>query len=680
MVAGTKENQGMKPVNDITSAVVFFAGDSGDGMQMAGTQFTDTSAAAGNDVATLPDFPAEIRAPAGTVAGVSGFQINFAASQIHTPGDEVNALIAMNPAAFKAHLGDVEPGGIIVVNEDEFNKINLRKAGYPKDYNPIDDEKYTSRYKIFKVPITRLNTEVLADSGLGAKVANRCKNMFALGLVYWLYDRSPQTTINHLDKYFGKRKNQPEIAKANISSLKAGYYFGETAEMFPVRYHVDKAKIAPGKYRKVSGNEALAMGLVTGSVLSRKQLVYCSYPITPASDILHTLATMRHHGVKTFQAEDEMAAMCSAIGVAFAGQIGVTGTSGPGLALKAEAINLAIMTELPVVIVNVQRGGPSTGLPTKTEQSDLLQALFGRNGDSPLVVLAPQSPGDCFAIAIEATRIALQYMIPVIILSDGYIANGAEPWRIPDPDKLEKIEVHHRSDPDDFHVYSRDDKLARPWAVPGTKGLEHRIGGLEKQHITGDVSYDPDNHQLMTAVRQAKVQKVADGLKPLEIEGDHEGTLLVVGWGGTYGAIVTAVNRAQAAGKKVAAVHLRHLNPLPNDLGQVLSRFKQVLVPELNTGQLRLLIRSRYLVDARGLCKVQGRPFLVDEIEQAIDLMLANKFGPRQYLMPREHQVDPDKHDYDFSTLTHHIQAGTQRSAVPGTPGTPISTPSRASR
>ena len=652
MVAGTQEATGTTPMADVDAAVVFFAGDSGDGMQVAGTQFTDTSAIAGNDVATLPDFPAEIRAPAGTVAGVSGFQINFAASEIHTPGDAINALIAMNPAAFKAHINDVEPGGIVVANSTEFSKVNLRKAGYREGYNPLEDETYTSKYRVFKIPITRLNSEALADSDLRSRDTARCKNMFALGLVYWLYDRPIKTTINFLDGYFGKTKNLPEVAEANIASLKAGYYFGETAEMFPVRYHVSQASIEPGRYRKVSGTEAMAMGLITAAHLAGKELVYCTYPITPASETLHALAPMRHFGVKTFQAEDEIASVCAAIGASFAGQLGVTGTSGPGLCLKSEGINLAVVTELPLIILDVQRGGPSTGLPTKTEQADLLFAMFGRNSDSPLVVLAPQSPGDCFHTAIEAVRIAFAHMVPVIILSDGYLANGAEPWRIPNVDTLAKIKVEHATDPDNYQAYARDERLARPWAIPGTAGLEHRIGGLEKQHITGNVSYDAENHQLMTVIRKQKVENVAKMIRPIQVHGDEAGgDLLVLGWGGTYGSILTAVDRQRAAGKRVSSVHLRYLNPLPSDLGQVLKRFKRVLVPELNTGQLRLLVRAKYLVNARGLNKIQGKPFLIEEIEQAIDLMLKDEFGSREYLMPRNHNVRIEDQEYDFSTV-----------------------------
>lgn len=639
MGAAADQGKQKKPITSLTAAVVRFAGDSGDGMQLAGTQFTDTSAALGNDVATLPDFPAEIRAPAGTVAGVSGFQINFASEKIHTPGDKVNALIAMNPAAFQAHVSDVEQGGIVVANDSEFTKVNLRKAGYPDGYNPLDDEKYTQQYKIYRVPISRLNEESLAESGLGAKDIGRCKNMFALGLVYWMFDRSLDTTVGYIEDYFGKKKKLPQVAQANVKALRSGFYFGETTEMFPVRYQVAKAPIAAGKYRKVTGNDALSMGLITASKLAKKNLIYCSYPITPASDILHYLAAHRHYGVKTFQAEDEIAAVCGAIGASFAGQIGVTGTSGPGLALKSEAAGLAVMTELPLIIVNVQRGGPSTGLPTKTEQSDLLQALYGRNGDCPAVVLAPKSPADCFDIAIDAVRIALRHMIPVIILSDGYLANGAEPWRVPDPDSFDRIEVNQQIDPDSYEVYGRDEHLARPWAVPGMAGLEHRIGGLEKQDITGNVSYDPDNHQRMTELRHEKISKVGEFLAPVEPQGDAAGELLLVGWGGTYGAIYTAVEQAREAGRSVSAVHLRHLNPLPRNLGEVLKRFKNVLVPELNTGQLRMLIRAKYLVDARGLNKVQGKPFLVEEIEQAIGLMLDGGWGDRESISPYGHVV-----------------------------------------
>ena len=639
---------------NIDAAVVRFAGDSGDGMQKAGGQFTTTSAVVGNDIATLPDFPAEIRAPAGTVAGVSAFQINFASTNIYTPGDQVDALIAMNPAAFHAHIGDVETGGIVVVNDSEFTKVNLRKAGYREGYNPLEDEKYTQHYKIYRVPITRLNEQTLAESGLGAKAIGQSKNMYALGIAYWIYDRPLEPTIRFLDNYYGKTKNLPQVADANTKALKAGYYFGETAEIFPVRYHVAKAAVAPGRYRKVTGNEALAMGLVAGTKLAGKDLVYCSYPITPASDILHNLAAMRAYGVKTFQAEDEMAAVCAAIGASFAGQLGVSGTSGVGFALKAEAINLAVMTELPLVVVNVQRGGPSTGLPTKTEQADLLQALFGRNGESPVVVLAPQSPADCFATAIEATHVAMQHMVPVVILSDGYLANGAEPWLIPDVASLKPIEIRHPAGADGFEVYGRDENLVRPWALPGTKGLEHRIGGLEKEHLTGNVSYDPENHQLMTVLRNEKVERVAKQIPPVKVLGAATARLLVLGWGGTYGAITTAVEHAIEAGKSVAAAHLRHLNPLPPNLGDVLAGYDKILVPELNMGQLRTLIRARFLVDARGVNKVQGRPFLMEEVKEAIDLMLEDRFGDRPFLLARHQHVRLEDQAYDFYAPVRH--------------------------
>jgi len=643
-----------KPIEELGSAVIRFAGDSGDGMQLAGTQFTDTSAIFGNDVATLPDFPSEIRAPVGTVAGVSGFQINFSATSIHTPGDEVNVLIAMNPAAFKAHIDDVQQGGIVVVNEDEFTKINLRKAGYPESYNPLDDELYDTKFRITKVPVTRLNSEALAESEMTSKEINRCKNMFALGLIYWLYQRPLEMTVKYLEDYFGKKKNLPAVSAANIKTLKAGYFFGETTEMFPVKFHVARAPVAPGRYRKIGGNEATAIGLATAAQLANKTLIYCSYPITPATDVLHSLAAMRHFGVKTFQAEDEIAAMCSAIGVAFAGQIGVTGTSGPGLALKSEALNLAMMMELPVVVINVQRGGPSTGLPTKTEQSDLFQALYGRNGDSPMIVIAAQSPGDCFDTAIEATRLAIKYMTPVLMLTDGYIGNGAEPWRIPETADLEPIEVTHPQFDEDkeFEPYARDENLSRPWAIPGTKGLQHRLGGLEKAHISGNVSYDFENHQFMTDLRRMKIEKVAQDVPDLIVNGEEQGDLLIVGWGGTYGSILTATDRAQAAGKRVASIHLRHLSPMPKNLGSILKNYKQILIPELNAGQLRLILRGMFLVDARGLNKVAGKPFLVDEIDQAIDIMLQGKLGDRQFMTPRLHKVDLDDQDLDLSKFS----------------------------
>ena len=619
---------------DVESAVVRFAGDSGDGMQLAGTQFTNTSAILGNDIATLPDYPAEIRAPAGTVAGVSGFQINFSSKDIHTPGDVVNALIAMNPAALKAHIADVETGGIIIVNESEFTKGNLKKAGYPEGENPLEDPVINNKYKIFKIPITRLNKESLADSSLSSKNINRCKNMFALGIIFWLYARPLKTTIEYLDSYFNKKKKMPDVAIANINALKAGYYLGETAELFPVKYQVSKAQIKPGKYRKITGNEATAVGLVAASQLASLPLTYCTYPITPASDILHNLAALRNYNVKTFQAEDEIAGICAAIGVSFTGQIGVTGTSGPGLALKGEALGLAVITELPLVVINVQRGGPSTGLPTKTEQSDLFQAMYGRNGDCPLVVIAAQSPADCFHAAIEATRYAIKYRTPVILLTDGYIANGTEPWLIPDTKDLKKIEPNFAIPIDNFNPYVRDENLARPWAKPGTMNLQHRIGGLEKEDITGNVNYDADNHQKMTQIRAQKIQNVANEYQPLKINGKDSGKLLVVGWGGTYGTLKTATDNAIAAGQDVSSIHIRNINPLPKDLGDILKRFEKVLVPELNNGQLVNILRAKYLVDAKGYHKVAGKPFFISEITQAINAMLEEKWSEDNYSPP----------------------------------------------
>ncbi len=635
----------------LRSVVVRFAGDSGDGMQLAGTQLTDTSAIFGNDVATFPDFPAEIRAPAGTVAGVSGFQVHFAADDIFHPGDKVDALIAMNPAALKAHLADVDPGGIVIVNDDEFSKTNLKKAGYPtpegskEPTNPLDDPELSSRFRLYRVPITKLNQAVLKDSGLDPRSVNRCRNMWTLGLVFWLFDRPLDTTEEHLTETFAVRKKLPAVAEANIKALRAGWAFGETAEIISERYHVEKADIAPGLYRKVTGNEALAMGLITAGQLAGKDVVYATYPITPASDILHNLAPMKHFGVKTVQAEDEIAAVCMAIGASFAGQLGVTGTSGPGLALKAEAVGLAVMTELPLVVVNVQRGGPSTGLPTKTEQSDLLQAMYGRNGDAPVVVLAPRSPADCFDTAIDAARIAMTRMVPVILLTDGYLANGSEPWLVPKAADFKKIEVNHPDSPGsasgaataangdtgdhaEFLPYQRNENHTRPWMVPGTPDGMHRLGGLEKQNITGNVSYDPDNHQLMTDLRHAKVEKIAEDktlVPDLEVlQGDASGDLLVLGWGGTYGSITTAVQRARAKGHSVSQAHLRHLSPMPANTGDVLRKFKQVLIPELNTGQLRLLIRGKYLVDAVGINKVQGKPFMVEELESMIESLVGS--------------------------------------------------------
>ncbi|MFG0329688.1 MAG: 2-oxoacid:acceptor oxidoreductase subunit alpha [Phycisphaerales bacterium] len=611
----------------LDSVVIRFCGDSGDGMQLTGTQFTNTSAIFGNDIATFPDYPAEIRAPAGTLPGVSGFQVNFSSNDIYTPGDEVDVLVAMNPAGLKTNLGDVESGGIVIVNEDAFTSVNLRKAGY--ETNPLDDDTLQG-YRVFKIPISRLCEESLADTGMGAKAIAQAKNMYTLGIVYWLFDRPLDPTVNYMNDYFGKKKNKPEIADLNIRALKAGYHMGETAELFQTRYTVPKAKLAPGKYRKISGNEALAMGLAAAAKLAKKDLSYCSYPITPASDILHSVSNFKHFGVKTLQLEDEIAAVCAAIGASFAGDIGVTGTSGPGLALKAEAVGLAVMTELPLIVIDVQRGGPSTGLPTKTEQADLLQAMFGRNSESPCIVIAAQSPGDCFYTAIEAVRLSTKYMIPVLLLSDGYIANGAEPWLVPKIEDLKPIEINHPTEfnyHDDelggegdncFMPYKRNENLARPWAIPGTPKLEHRVGGLEKADLTGNVSYAPKNHQHMVNIRQAKVDKAVQDIPPTEIHGESSGEVLIIGWGGTYGAIHAATNELLRQGHKVGSAHIRHLNPLPPDLGEIMSRYEKVVVPELNMGQLCMLLRSKFLVNAIGVNKVQGKPFLVSELVNRI--------------------------------------------------------------
>jgi 2-oxoglutarate/2-oxoacid ferredoxin oxidoreductase subunit alpha len=611
-----------KITTQLASVTVRFAGDSGDGMQLAGAQFTDTSAAVGNDISTLPDFPAEIRAPAGTLAGVSGYQIHFSSTEIFTPGDEVDALVAMNPAALKANLSSVREGGIVIVDEDSFGPVDLRKAGYA--VNPLDDSSL-KKYRLVRVPIDKLTIAATKDSGLGTKDANRCKNMFALGLVYWLYGRPLDLTLDHIAAKFTKK---PAVALANSQALKSGYNYGETTELFHEQYQVPKAKLAKGKYRKITGNEAMAMGMIAASKLSGKTLVYCSYPITPASDILHYLAAQKHFGVTTFQAEDEIAAVGAAIGASFGGALGSTGTSGPGIALKSEAIGLAVMTELPLVVIDVQRGGPSTGLPTKTEQADLLQVMFGRNGECPVPVIAACSPSDCFQAAIEAFTIATQYMTPVILLSDGYIANGAEPWLVPDVSKLPKISISHPqtgSNGKTFLPYERDANLVRPWALPGTAGFEHRIGGLEKQDITGNVSYDPANHEHMVRTRAAKVAGIKPPGADLLITGEEKGDLLLVGWGGTFGAIKAATLQLREAGLSVSAVHLRYMNPLSPKLGQLLKSFRKVLVPELNMGQLRMLLRSKFLVDAQGLSKMRGQPFTITEIVRASKALLAGE-------------------------------------------------------
>ncbi|HXG66262.1 MAG TPA: 2-oxoacid:acceptor oxidoreductase subunit alpha [Blastocatellia bacterium] len=599
-----------KPIEEVETVTIRFAGDSGDGMQLTGTQFTKTSAIVGNDISTLPDFPAEIRAPAGSLPGVSGFQLNFSSHDIRTPGDEPNVLVAMNPAALKVNLPDLEPGGILIVNTDAFNENNLKKAGYAA--NPLEDGSL-SGYRLFKIPITTANRAALrGEVNLPPKEIDRCKNFWALGLMYWLYDRPLEPTMKWIDAKF---KKNPEVVKANQTALKAGYAYADAAEIFTTHYRVRKAAILPGKYRNITGNEATALGFVAAAAQAKRPLFYASYPITPASDILHELSLRKNFGVKTFQAEDEIAAVCAAIGASFTGHLGLTGTSGPGLALKAEAIGLAVMTELPLVVIDVQRGGPSTGLPTKTEQADLLQAMFGRNGECPVAVVAPATPADCFNMAIEAFRIATKHMVPVIYLSDGYLANGAEPWLLPSMDELPKFEVKFHTDPDGFYPYKRDpETLARLWAIPGTPGLEHRIGGIEKQDVTGNVSYDPENHMHMVWTRQEKVARIADDIPEQEIFGDEEGHLLVIGWGSTHGSITSAVEEMRRRGKSVSSIHLRYLNPFPRNLGEILGRFDRVLVPELNMGQLAMLLRARYLVPALSFPKVKGKPFKISEL------------------------------------------------------------------
>lgn len=598
---------------------VLFCGDSGDGMQLTGTQLSTTSALYGNDVSTLPDYPSEIRAPAGSLAGVSAFQVHFADHEIRTPGDRSDVLVAMNPASLKVHGERLQPGGVIIVDRDAFNERNLTKAGFERD--PLEDPQLASSYRLYPVPVSSLTLDALASLDLKHAAKRRCKNFFALGLVYWLFDRPLDWTLAWIERKFS---NHPVIAEANRLALQAGYRYGESAEAFGPRWRVPRAPSRPGHYRMLNGNEALALGLVTAARLADKPLVYSSYPITPASEILHHLARWKHMDVRTVQAEDEIAAMGSTIGAAYGGAFAATATSGPGLCLKSEAINLAVMLELPLVVVDVQRGGPSTGLPTKTEQADLLQALFGRNGESPVPVLAPASPADCFALAIEAFRIAVRHMTPVLVLSEGYLANASEPWRIPALSELEPIAVHHPVEAEGFRPYAREDTtLARPWVLPGTPGMEHRIGGLEKHPDTGSVSYAPQDHEAMGRLRAEKVRRIAEFLPSLAVNGPEAGELLVLTWGGRYGAAITAVERAQRRGRSVAHAHLRHLNPFPPNLGEVLTRYRRVLIPELSDGQLALLIRARYLVDALSMPKLQGRPFSVGEIEARIEELLS---------------------------------------------------------
>jgi 2-oxoglutarate/2-oxoacid ferredoxin oxidoreductase subunit alpha len=609
------------PATEVLDRVIIrFAGDSGDGMQLTGDRFTSASAMWGNDLATLPDFPAEIRAPAGTLAGVSAFQVHISDHEITTPGDAPNVLVAMNPAALKAELQSLEPGGTLILNVDAFTDRNLAKAGY--DGDPRDDDSLKG-YTVYEIPMTTLTKEAVADLGVKPRDAERSKNFFALGLLSWMYTRPEAPTLDWIKTKFAGRE---QVVAANTAAFKAGHAFGETAELFDHPYEIHPAKLAPGTYTNITGNTALAWGLVAAGQLAKLPVFLGSYPITPASDIIHELSKHKNFGVRTLQAEDEIAAVTSAIGAAFGGHLGVTTTSGPGLALKAEAMGLAVSLELPLLIIDVQRGGPSTGLPTKTEQADLLQAMFGRSSESPLPIVAPRSPAHCFEAAIEAARIALKYRTPVVLLSDGYLANGAEPWLLPDVDSLPDISVPFATEPNAvdgkgdpvFWPYIRDEHLARPWAVPGTPGLEHRIGGLEKEDETGNVSYDPANHERMVRLRAERIARIADDLPPVVVEGDEDADLLVIGWGSTWGAIDGAAGRCRARGHKVAQAHLVHLNPFPPNLGEVVQRYRTVLVPELNLGQLSLLLRAEYLVNARPITKVKGLPFTAGELELAL--------------------------------------------------------------
>ena len=608
----------------LQDVVIKFAGDSGDGMQLTGQQFTNNTALLGIDLATFPDFPAEIRAPIGTLPGVSGFQIHFSSNPVYTPGDTCDVLVAMNAAALKVNLKGLKKGGKIIANLEGFDAKNLRLAAYPEGINPLEDGSLDG-YELTKVDITKLTREALkSNTELGTKERDRAKNMFVLGLIYWLYNRNLDNTIDFLEEKFGKKEN---ILKSNIDVLKAGYYYGETAELFNARYKVEKSKMEPGTYRSIMGNQALSMGLIAASQKSGLPLFLGSYPITPASDILHELSKYKNFGIKTFQAEDEIAGITAAIGASYGGSIGLTTTSGPGMALKTEAIGLATMLEIPLLIINIQRGGPSTGLPTKTEQSDLMQAYYGRNGEAPIPVLAASTPSDCFFMAFEAVKIALQHMTPVILLSDGYIANGAEPWKFPAAADLPAIEVKFKTSlaegEEKFLPYKRDEKLARPWAVPGTAGLEHRIGGIEKQHETGNVSYDPENHEFMVKMRQAKVDKIADYIPLQTIDsGAANGKVLVLGWGSTYGTIKSAVLQLQSQGKSVSHAHIKYMRPFPKNLGEILAGFETILIPEINNGQLIKIIRDQYLVDAKAYNKIMGITITKQELVTAIESYL----------------------------------------------------------
>lgn len=608
----------------LQDVVIKFAGDSGDGMQLTGQQFTNNTAMLGIDLATFPDFPAEIRAPIGTLPGVSGFQLHFSSNKVFTPGDIADVLVAMNAAALKVNLKAIKPGGKIIVNTEGFDAKNLRLANYPDGVNPLEDGSLDS-YEVIKIDVTKFTREALKDfSELGVKERDRAKNMFVLGFIYWMYNRGLETTIDFLKEKFGKK---PVILESNIKVLQAGYNYGDTTETFTSRYKVEKAKMAPGLYRSIMGNQALALGLIAAGEKSGLPIFLGTYPITPASDILHELSKYKSFGIRTFQAEDEIAGISSAIGASYGGSLGVTSTSGPGMALKTEAMGLAVMLEIPLVIVNIQRGGPSTGLPTKTEQSDLMQAYYGRNGECPMPVIASSTPSDCFDVAYEAVRIAVQHMTPVILLSDGYIANGAEPWKFPTSADLPSITVNFKKglaeDEPKFQPYRRDEKLARPWAVPGTPGLEHRIGGLEKQDVTGNINYEPENHQHMVNTRQAKVDKIADHIPLQKIDsGAEKGKVLVLGWGSTYGAIKSAVLELQAQGHAVSHAHIRYLRPFPKNLGDIIKNFDKVLIPEINNGQLVKIIRDQYMVDAQPYNKVMGIPITKGELVDVIRKML----------------------------------------------------------
>ncbi len=608
----TSQSQHGKPIEQLTSVAIRFAGDSGDGMQITGSKFTDETALFGNDLSTFPDFPAEIRAPAGTMAGVSGFQIHFSSQDIHTPADRPDVLIAFNPAALRGNANDVRPGGMIIINIDAFNQKALTRAGYTND--PLPDLR--ERYKLVEIPFTTLNRDALKGLDLSSREIDRCKNFFALGVLCWLYGRPMEATERWLATKF-----KGQILEGNIRSIRAGHAFGETTELFPASFAVPAAKILPGTYRNITGNQAIAWGIVAAGVQMERDVFFGAYPITPASDVLHEVARFRQFGVKTFQAEDEIAAVSSAIGAAFAGQLAVTVSSGPGFVLKQEALGLAVMTELPLVAINVQRAGPSTGSPTKTEQGDLLAGMFGRHSQSPIPILAASTPGDCFFTTLEAFKLAVKYMTPVIVLSDGYIANSSEPWLIPDVDSLERNPVRFAQpiEVGEFKPYARDPQtLARPWAIPGTPGLEHRIGGLTKQDVTGNVSYEAENHGKMIALRKAKIDGIAADLPPIEVDGPAKGKLLVVGWGGTKGSITAAVEAARGEGMSVSQIHLRHLHPFPSNLGDVLRSFDKVLLPELTDGHLALLLRAKYLVDVQSFSKIIGQPFKIGELVEAI--------------------------------------------------------------